>query len=187
MNVSGSENCSQIDQDYFLQKAESIKMAFSKQDKNLDSVIDQSELYDFLDGNSKSGKFDRNLANKIFSILDNDKNGKITTQEFINSYVGFIKDIKGQLKDLESSYKFEDKNRAKLELLVRNNVNEVLNEEQLGQNSKFTIEIINIDYLRNKLAFDGILIKIAFGDRIETTKILSTYDDDLVWQQKFEL
>ena len=54
-------------------------------------------------------------------------------------------------------------------------------------NSKFTIEIINIEYLKSRLTYDGILIRIAFGNKRESTKILSTSTNDLVWQQKFEL
>jgi Ca2+-binding EF-hand superfamily protein len=71
------------DQDYLQQKIENLKMAFEKQDKNLDGEIDQNELMDFLDSNCKSKKFDRNLAKNIFFILDLDKNGKISKEEFI--------------------------------------------------------------------------------------------------------
>lgn len=187
MKDSDTEDFSQIDQEYLNQKSENIKKAFQKQDKNSDDVIDQNELIDFLDANSKSGKFERNIVMKIFSILDIDKNGKITINEFINAYMRFIKDIKSQIRDLESNYKYEDKNKARLELHVRNNLNEILNEEQLGPNSKFSIEIINIEYLNNKLTYDGILIRISFGDKVETSKVLYKSANELIWQQKFEL
>ncbi len=145
------------------------------------------ELIDFLDSNCRSGKFDRNLANKIFSILDLDKNGRITIDEFTKSYVGIIDDIKSQIRELETNYNQEDKNRTRLDLLVKQNLNEVLNNEDLGPNSKFIIETINIEYLKSRLTYDGILIRIFFNNKKETTKILSTSTNDLVWQQKFEL
>ena len=187
MNVSDTESISAINQDYLQQKLENIKKAFEKQDKDINGEIDQNELVDFLDSNCRTGKFDRNLAKKIFSILDIDKNGRITIDEFIKSYVGIIDEVKNQIRELEINYKQEDKNKSRLELLVKNNLNEVLNDEDLGPNSKFTIEIINIEYLKSRLTYDGILIRIAFGNKRESTKILSTSTNDLVWQQKFEL
>lgn len=187
MNVSDTESNAAIKQEYLEQKGENIRKAFAKQDKNLDGEIDKNELIDFLDSNCRSGKFDRNLANKIFSILDLDKNGRITIDEFIKSYVGIIDDIKSQIRELEINYKQEDKNRARMELLVKQNLNEVLNDEDLGPNSKFIIEIINIEYLKSRLTYDGILIRIFFDNKKESTKILSTSTNDLVWQQKFEL
>lgn len=187
MNVSDTESNSAIKNDYLQQKGENIRRAFAKQDKNSDGIVDKNELIDFLDSNSRAGKFDRNLANKIFSILDLDQNGEITIEEFIKSYVGIIDDIKTQIRELEINYKQEDKNRARLELLVKQNLNEVLNNEDLGPNSKFIIEIINIEYLKSRLTYDGILIRIFFNNKREMTKILSTSTNDLVWQQKFEL
>ncbi len=187
MNVSDTESNLGIKQEYLQEKIENLKKAFEKQDKDLNGDIDKNELIDFLDSNCRSGKYDRNLANKIFSILDLDKNGRITINEFIKSYVGIIDDIKSQIRELEMNYKQEDINRARLELLVKNNLNEVLNDEDLGPNSKFIIEIMNIEYLKNLLNYDGILITIAFGNKRESTRILSTSTNDLVWQQKFEL
>ena len=175
------------DQDYLQQKIENLKMAFEKQDKNLDGEIDQNELMDFLDSNCKSKKFDRNLAKNIFSILDLDKNGKISKEEFIKSYVSIIDDVKNQTKELETAYRAEEKNKAKLDLEKRSNVNEVLNQDQLGPNSKFLIEIININYLKNQMNFDGILIKISFLNKEEKTKMLSLSKNELVWNEKFEL
>jgi len=162
-------------------------LAFEKQDKNLDGEIDQNELIDFLDSESKGGKFDRTLAKNIFSILDMDKNGKISIEEFIKSYVSIIDDVKRQVKELESGYRAEEKNKSRLDLLKKNNINEVLNEQELGPNSKFLIEIINIEYLKNKMNFDGISIKISFLNRVENTKILSINTNELVWEEKFEL
>ena len=49
------------------------------------------------------------------------------------------------------------------------------------------IEIINIEYLKNKMNFDGILIKISFMNRVENTRTLSMRTNDLIWQEKFEL
>jgi len=187
MNVSDTESNAAIKQEYLQQKGENIRQAFKKQDKNFDGEIDKNELIDFLDSNCRTGKFDRNLANKILSILDLDKNGRISIDEYIKSYVGIIDDIKSQIRELEINYKQEDKNRTRLELLVKQNLNEVLNDEDLGPNSKFIIEIINIEYLKSRLTYDGILIRIFFNNKKESTKILSTSTNDLVWQQKFEL
>jgi hypothetical protein len=173
--------------DFLQQRMESLKIAFEKQDIDLNGEIDQNELLNFLDLQSKGGKFDRNLAKHIFAILDIDKNGKISKEEFIKSYVLIIEDVQKQVKELESGYKAEEKNISKLDLLKKTNINEVLNDNQLGPNSKFLIEIININYLKNQMNFDGILIKISFLNKEEKTKMLSLSKNELVWNEKFEL
>ena len=187
MNISDTENNSNLSQEYLQQKVENIRKAFEKQDKNLDGEISQNELIEFLDSQTKSGKFDRNLAKNIFSILDIDKNGNISIDEFTKSYISIIDDVKGQVKELETAYRAEEKNKSKLALQVKNNINEVLNDEELGPNSKFMIEIINIEYLKQLMNYDGIYIKISFGRRMESTRVLSISTNELVWQQKFEL
>ena len=186
-HASDTESNSAVNQEYLQQKIENIKKAFASQDKNLDGDIDQYELLDFLDSNSKSGKYDRKMAKKIFSILDIDHKGKIKIDEFIKSYVGIIDEVKSQIKEMERNFQFEAKNKTKLELMAIQNFHEVLNDEELGPNSKFTIEIINIEYLERKLTYDGIFVEITFGNKNEVTKIISTNSQNLVWQQKFEL
>ena len=166
---------------------ENLKMAFEKQDIDLNGEIDQNELVNFLDSNTKGGKFDRNLAKNIFMILDIDKNGKISKEEFVKSYVSIIEDVQKQIKELEGGYRNEEKNRSKYDLQKKTYINEVLNEQQLGPNSKFFIEIINIEYLKNQMNYDGIMIKISFLNKEENTKILSLNTSELIWQEKFEL
>lgn len=186
-NQSDSDINSNTNNEYLQQKMENLKAAFEKQDIDLNGEIDQNELVNFLDSQSKGGKFDRNLAKNIFMILDIDKNGKISKEEFVKSYVSIIEDVQNQVKELESGYRAEEKNRAKLDLLKKSNTNEVLNENQLGPNSKFLIEIINIEYLKNQMNFDGIFIKISFLNKDESTRVLSLNTSELVWQEKFEL
>lgn len=191
MNISDSvhniSNISNVSQDYLNNMMENIKKAFDKHDKDLNGEISQNELIEFLDSNTKAGKFDRNLAKNIFSILDIDKNGNISVEEFTKSYVSIVENIKGQIKELEAHYKSEEKNKAKFDLQVKNNINEVLNDEELGPNSKLMIEIINIEYLKQLMSYDGIYINIRFGNREESTRALSISTNELVWQQKFEL
>ena len=60
MNNSDNENNNSVmNQEYLQQKRENIRKAFEKQDKNLDGEINQNELIEFLDSQTKTGKFDR--------------------------------------------------------------------------------------------------------------------------------
>jgi len=187
MNLLANEGQQVTRQGNFQGMEEKIKKAFISQDKDLNGEIEKNELIDFLDANCESGKYDRNLSGKIFSLLDIDNNGRITIEEFIKSYLTILEDIQNQIKELEFNFKQEDKNRVRLELLVKKYINEVLNDEELGPNSKFTIEIVNIDYIKGRLAHDGVLIRITFGNRVETSRILSVSKNELTWEQKFEL
>lgn len=54
--------------------------SFRQIDQNQDDFIDQNELVTFLDSKMPPGKvFDRNLLQKMFEILDKDRDGKIST------------------------------------------------------------------------------------------------------------
>jgi Ca2+-binding EF-hand superfamily protein len=58
---------------------QSLLDAFKQIDKNKDEFIDEKELTEFLDSNLPKGKkFDRSLLQKIFEILDRDRDGRVS-------------------------------------------------------------------------------------------------------------
>jgi Ca2+-binding EF-hand superfamily protein len=168
-------------------RVETLRQALMKFDKDLDDQIDQQELLNFLDSNMKDGrKFDRNLSKKIFSVLDLDNNGKISVEEFIKSFVQIEEEIKNHSKELQAKYNNEKENNAKLFKLMMENQNEKLNSEEIGPNGKITIEITNIEFLTTIKNFQGISIRVRFGNEMRETKILSSMSN-LTWKEKFEL
>lgn len=168
-------------------KIEALKNALMKFDKDLDDQIDQKELIAFLDSNMRDGKkFDRNLAKKIFSVLDLDHNGKISCDEFIKSYIQIEEEIKSHLNELNAKYLNEKENNSKLYKQMMESRGEKLNGEGIGPNGKITIEITNIEFVTMIVGFQGISIRIRFGKNIKETKVLNNMSN-LTWKEKFEL
>lgn len=169
-------------------KIESIRGALMKFDKDLDDEIDQQELLNFLDSNMKNGqKFDRGLANKIFEALDLDKSGKITVEEFIRNFISIEEEIKTHAKDLQSKYFSEKEKNANIQKMLLENQTEKLNAEGIGQNARITIEIYNIEFLRNMSPLKKISIRIKLDNEAKETKLLKGEENIVVWKEKFEL
>lgn len=184
MSVLDSENNSNLDQ--VKGKAELLRQSLLKFDKDLDDQIDLEELLACLDSNMTNGKkFDRNLAKKIFSVLDLDDNGKITCDEFIKSFMQIEEEIKSHLNEMNAKYLFEKENNARLFKMMMESKNEKINEEGLGPNAKITIEITNIEFISTMRSFQGISIRIKFGKEVKETRILNNLAS-LTWKERFE-
>ena len=159
-------------------KLESLKQAFHKYDKNLDDYVDFRELIDFLDSLMKPGNnFDRNIAKEILKILDTDRNQKITVEEFIKTFLEIYENLNSQIIKIEKAL-ISEKNKLKnLEVSVREFINEPVNENQIGPNSKFFLEIYNIEFLNHP---------VEFNNQLKHTNIISKHSD-LIWKEKFDL
>lgn len=168
-------------------KMEKLKSAFRNYDKNLDDYIDYTELLAFLDSLMKDGKrFDRSIAKDIFKILDLNEDKKITVQEFLKTFIGIYDTIDQQIKVFEAQLIAEQSKKKELEFSVREFINEPVNEEQLGPNAKFLLEVINIEFARKSGSYSGIRIVVRFDEQVKNTKIISV-DGDLFWREKFDL
>lgn len=168
-------------------KMEMLKEAFKKYDKNLDDFIDYTELLSFLDSLMKTGeKFDRNIAKDIFKILDLNGDKKVTVEEFLKTFIGIYDTIDLQIKAFETQLIEEENKKRECKSLIRNFINEPINEEQLSPNSKFLLEITNIEFIQQFTKFEGIRILVRFNDQVKFTNIISI-NGPLLWKEKFEL
>ena len=190
MKKANSANDSEVNSQLVEQtkaKIENIRKALMKFDKDLDDEIEQEELLNFLDSNMKNGqKFDRGLANKIFEALDLDKSGKISCEEFIRNFISIEEEIKTHAKDLQTKYMTEKDKNLNIQKMLLENQTEKLNAEGIGQNAKITIEIYNIEFLRNLNALKRISIRIRFDVESKETRLVSGEDNVVIWKEKFE-
>ena len=69
--------------------------------KNLDDLIGKEEILNFLDYNSPQKNFDRNYANKMFSILLNNPKD-LTVKSFISNYLYSIEELKISRQEFEN-------------------------------------------------------------------------------------
>lgn len=165
-----------------------LKSALGKVDKNMDDNIDQQELIDFLDANMQNGKtFDRNLAKKIFSVMDFNQDGNVSIEEFIKTFIQIEDEIKAHSKELQLKHSLEKENNNKLYKQMMEHKNERLNDNGIADDSKLNIEITNIEFLTPIKQYDGISIRIIFNNESKSTKVLSSVSNLLTWKEKFEL
>ena len=183
-----SETLSQLPENVH-PKRDALLKAFQKIDLNFDNEIDQEELLNFLDSNMRNGKkFDRSIANKIFSALDTDKSGKITVKEFILNFIHMEEEIKAHFKQLQDKFFEEKEKNANIQRLLLENKNEKLNKEGIGNNAKITIDIYNIEFLRQTVdILKRISIKMTFQNETKETRMVSGEENKVIWKEKFEL
>jgi hypothetical protein len=173
-------------------KMETLRAAMTRFDRNFDDRLDINELQNFLDSNMKNGKkFDRQLAQKIFSLLDLDQDGKLTAEEFIKTYLQLEEEMKTNTKELQLKYLSERDNKERLFKQMAEHRNEKLNSEGIGPDGKVIIEIADIIFLKpgHSLDFNGIIIRMTLGGDAKQTKSLNlaTGKNKLVWHESFEL
>lgn len=193
MNVLNKNQSIKSDQDrnrnsdILVKRVEKLKQAFRQYDKNLDDYIDFKELLDFLDSIMKDGKkFDRNLAIDIFKILDLNDDKKVTVEEFLKTFKGIFEAINNQIQELETALVIEQRTKKELELSVRDYINEPINEQQLSPYAKFSLEIIDMELVKQVFKYNGIRIAVRYGQQEKYTKLISS-KGDLIWRQKFDL
>jgi hypothetical protein len=175
--------------DVMKSKMEIIKTSLMRFDKNMDDRIDLDELQDFLDSNMKNNKkFDPALTQKIFSLLDLDRDNKISCEEFIKTYMQIDDEIRSHSKDLTTKYNKEKDNNEKLFKLMMEHKNEKLNSDGIGPNAKLSIEITDIEFLNEVEEYDGILIRITFSDLHKQTKTITEFihGSKVTLNEKFE-
>jgi hypothetical protein len=169
-----------------------LKTALNRYDKNNIDKFDLPQLQRFLDSYMKTGnKFDKVLAQKIFTLSDIDEDGKLSTEEFIKTYLQIEDEIKAHSKDIHSKYTLEKHNKEHYYKSMLENRDEKLNSEGLCQNSKVFIEIADIEFLRKtNLNLNNISIRMLLHDDEKQTKSLqfkATGRSKLIWHESFEL
>jgi hypothetical protein len=165
-----------------------MKTAIWKFDEDLDEEISISELIKFLDSNMPEGKlFDRTLADKIFSVFDVNKDGKISVDEFIKTFIHIEEELKAHRAQVNAKYQAE-KDKMN-DLLKKANVykGEKLNQDGIAPNAKLTADINTVEFLADITEFNNIKIRITYGNDTYSTKSIAVKGKSLNLNEKFEL
>jgi hypothetical protein len=156
----------------------------------MDDEISKQEMLDFFDANMPEGKkYDRGLAEKIFTIFDSDKSGKISIDEFIKTFIYMEEELKSHKALMKSKYQNE---KVKLELLrqeLNSYRNEKFNENGLSDFSNIKCELLNVEFPSNSINFNSIKIRITLGDEIQSTKSVApdTNNQLMFWGEAMNL
>jgi hypothetical protein len=147
-------------------KIDSLVAGFFKSGYKSTSNINQSELIQFLNRRSSSGKFDPIISGKLFEVLSLDAMSTITVEEFINGFLQFEEEIQKNAEDFSIKLSKEEEIFSQIENDFKK-YKESLTADGLCENAKVSGEITEIDIQKKLEGIKEIIIKIIYNEKNE--------------------
>ena len=147
-------------------KIDSLVAGFFKTGYKSTSNINQSELIQFLNRRSSSGKFDPIISGKLFEVLSLDAMSTITVEEFINGFLQFEEEIQKNAEDFSIKLSKEEEIFSQTENDFKK-YKESLTADGLCENAKVSGEITEIDIQKKLEGIKEIIIKIIYNEKNE--------------------
>ena len=147
-------------------KIDSLVAGFFKTGYKSTSNINQSELIQFLNRRSSSGKFDPIISGKLFEVLSLDAMSTITVEEFINGFLQFEEEIQKNAEDFSIKLSKEEEILSQIENNFKK-YKESLTADGLCENAKVSGEITEIDIQKKLEGIKEIIIKIIYNEKNE--------------------
>ena len=147
-------------------KIDSLVAGFFKTGYKSTSNINQSELIQFLNRRSSSGKFDPIISGKLFEVLSLDAMSTITVEEFINGFLQFEEEIQKNAEDFSIKLSKEEEIFSQIENEFKK-YKESLTADGLCENAKVSGEITEIDIQKKLEGIKEIIIKIIYNEKNE--------------------
>ena len=148
-------------------KIDSLVAGFTNSGFKSGDRVGQTELLQFLNRRSSSGKFDPIISQKLFEVLSLDAMSAISVEEFINGFLQFEEEIRKSAEIFNIKFAKEEEIYSQLSEECRRYKEEKLNAEGLCENSKVSGEITEIDIKRKLEGIKEIIIKIVFNEKSE--------------------
>ena len=167
-------------------KIESMIYNFQYIGINENDHITQSEIMNYLNKYSHSGKFNETLASKLFQQMNININSQLTIEEFINGYLTFEDELRKNLENFEYKLAKEKEIFLNLEKQCEKYKTEHLNSEGFCENAKITLEITDIDIKRKLEGIKEIIIRVIYNERIESIRFQIGHDYNNELYKKFE-
>jgi Ca2+-binding EF-hand superfamily protein len=159
---------------YMTDRHKSLVNEFEEIDKNHDRELNYEEIVEFLSKKQGTG-FDQKLCLDLFQRMDKDKDGVITIDEFIWSYVEQEESIQNRIKDVkkgifENTKKMDEFKRK----LIQARTSQSFNSYGIMHGSKVKVEVFDAKELipmdRNGLSDPYAILEI--GSHKEQTKYI---------------
>ena len=148
-------------------KIDSLVAGFSNSGYKSGSKVGQTELIQFLNRRSKSGRFDPIISEKLFQVMSLEASSTLSVEEFINGFLQFEDELRKNAESFSMKLAKEEEIFAQIDDEYRRYREEHLNVEGLSDTAKISGEITEIDIKRKLEGIKEIMIKVVFNDKSE--------------------
>ena len=148
-------------------KIDSLVAGFSNSGYKSGSKVGQTELIQFLNRRSKSGRFDPIISEKLFQVMSLEASSTLSVEEFINGFLQFEDELRKNAESFSMKLAKEEEIFAQIDDEYRRYREEHLNAEGLSDTAKISGEITEIDIKRKLEGIKEIMIKVVFNDKSE--------------------
>lgn len=147
-------------------KIDSLVAGFKNSGFKSGDRVGQTELIQFLDRRSSSGRFDPIISEKLFQVLSLESMNTLSVEEFINGFLQFEEELRKNAELFAVKFAKEEEIYAKVAEECRK-YKEKLNEEGLSEDAKVYGEITEIDIKRKLEGIREIIIRVVFNEKSE--------------------
>ena len=148
-------------------KIDSLVAGFTNSGYKSGSKVGQTELIEFLNRRSKSGRFDPIISEKLFQVMSLEASSTLSVEEFINGFLQFEDELRKNAESFSMKLAKEEEIFAQIDNEYRKYREEHLNAEGLSDTAKISGEITEIDIKRKLEGIKEIMIKVVFNDKSE--------------------
>ena len=148
-------------------KIDSLVAGFTNSGYKSGSRIGQTELLQFLNRRSSTGRFDPIISDKLFQVMNLESTSTLSVEEFINGFLQFEEELRKNAESFSIKLAKEEEIFAQIDDEFRRYREEHLNEEGLSDTAKISGEITEIDIKRKLEGIKEIIIKVVFNEKSE--------------------
>jgi hypothetical protein len=148
-------------------KIDSLVAGFTNSGYKSGSRIGQTELVQFLNRRSSTGRFDPIISDKLFQVMNLESTSTLSVEEFINGFLQFEEELRKNAESFSMKLAKEEEIFAQIDDEYRRYREEHLNAEGLSDTAKISGEITEIDIKRKLEGIKEIMIKVVFNDKSE--------------------
>ena len=148
-------------------KIDSLVADFTNSGFKSGDRVGQTELIQFLNRRSSTGRFDPIISEKLFQVISLDAMSTLSIEEFINGFLQFEEEIRKNAELFSIKLQKEEEIYAQVSEEFRRYKEKKLNAEGLSEDAKVYGEITEIDIKRKLEGIKEIIIKVIFNEKNE--------------------
>ena len=135
-----------------------------------DNLISQSEIILFLERKSPENKFNNNLKEKLFKVLNIKEFSVVTISQFISGFIKLDEELRKKRVELNEEYLNKKKLYENIINMCKRYQSEKVNKEGFSENAKLRGEIIDSNFNIDLEGVQEIIVKIIYGGQEQEIK-----------------